>query len=235
MIIEYWSDFSCPFCYIAETRIKKALKELGLFDSTKIVFKAFRLNPNAAKVPKRNMVEGFAHHYMISMEMAEAQVERISSLGRAEGLKFNYATARNSNTFDSLRLTKLAQSKGYAFGNEFIERMYRAFFEENLVLADHDVLRRIAAEMGLDAAEVDELLNGDMYAREVLLDEREAHSYGINAVPFFAVNSRYGIPGAIEIDEMKRVLMKAFNEEEAESVESGMVCGPDGCHPAKKE
>ena len=65
MIIEYWSDFACPFCYIAETRMKKALRELDISDECRLDFKAFELNQDAPKVPKRNIVEGFSHHFQI--------------------------------------------------------------------------------------------------------------------------------------------------------------------------
>lgn len=27
MKIVYWSDYACPYCYIGETRLKKAIKE----------------------------------------------------------------------------------------------------------------------------------------------------------------------------------------------------------------
>ena len=215
--------------------MKKALAELGIDGETRIDFKAFELNPNARKVPVRNVVEGFARHYGCSLEQAAAQVERIEAMGRGEGLVFRYGTARNSNTFDALRLTKLAQSKGYSFGAEFVDRMYKAYFEDNLVMADHDVLRKIASDAGMDSAEVDALLNGDMYADDVRRDEFEAHQMGINAVPFFVINDKYGIPGAVDIKDMKKVLMKAYSEEESEPIEAGMVCGPDGCHPAKKD
>ncbi len=235
MIIKYWSDFGCPFCYIAEVRMKKALAELGIEKEARIDFLAFELNPNARKVPVRNVVEGFARHYGISIDQAAAQVERIEAMGRGEGLIFRYGTARNSNTFDALRLTKLAQSKGHSFGNDFVTRMYRAYFEDNLVMADHDVLRKIAADAGLDPKETDDLLNGDRFAAEVRRDEADAYHLGINAVPFFVINDKYGIPGAVDIQDMKRVLMKAYSEEESEPIEPGMVCGPDGCHPAKKD
>ncbi|MCQ2071288.1 MAG: DsbA family oxidoreductase, partial [archaeon] len=215
-----------------EARIKKALDQLGLTENTKIVFKAFRLNPNAPKEPKRNMVEGFSHHYRISLDAARAQVERIEAMGRGEGLVFNYATARNSNTMDALRLAKLAQTKGNDFGNRFVERMYKAYFEENLVLADHGVLRKISSEMGLSPEEVENVLGSNAFREDVEREEYEAHSLGINAVPFFAINRAYGIPGAVDIRDMKQILEHAFNEEEAESVENGMVCGPDGCRPA---
>ena len=232
MIVEYWSDFTCPFCYIAETRMKRVLKELGINDQTKIVFKAFELNPESTREPKRTIVEGFMRHYCMSEEQAAARVEQISAMGRAEGLDFRYATAMASNTFDALRLTKLAQSKGNDFGNEFVERMYKAFFSRNLIMSHRDTLEAVASEAGLDPAEVKELLDGDRYAAEVRADENEAYSLGINAVPFFAVNRRYGIPGAVDAEDMMRALRQAFNEEEAEAVRPGMVCGPDGCHPA---
>ena len=30
MNIVYWSDYACPFCYIGETHMKQALKNLDL-------------------------------------------------------------------------------------------------------------------------------------------------------------------------------------------------------------
>lgn len=231
MIITYWSDFTCPFCYIAEARLKKALLDLGIEDETRLDFKAFELNPHASTVPKRNVVEGFQRHYGLSEEAARDNVERICSLGRAEGLDFNYGTARVTNTFDALRLAKLAQFKGYADGHRFIDRMYKAFFGENLVLSDHEVLRRLSVEAGLDPSEVSEVLDGDKFSEEVRSDENESRRYGISAVPFFVVNGKYGIPGAVGIGDFKKILIKAYSEEESESDVRGMTCGPDGCRP----
>ena len=36
--ITYWSDYACPFCYIGEERLKKALEELGLTREAHLVF-----------------------------------------------------------------------------------------------------------------------------------------------------------------------------------------------------
>ncbi len=236
MMIEYWSDYACPFCYIAAARMKRAMRELGIEDGCRLVFKAFRLNPNAKKVPRHTIVESFASNYGMTLEQARMQVDRISAMGISEGLDFRYATALNSNTFDALRLTKLAQSKGREFGDRFIDRFYRAYFTDNLVLADHGVLTRLSLEVGLTEDEVSEVLGGDLYAREVLDEENEAHMLGIRAVPFFVINGKYGISGAIDIRDMKEVLSKAYAEEEDIDVSecNGMVCGPDGCHPAKE-
>lgn len=228
MIIKYWSDYACPFCYIAAARMKRALKEMGLENECRLDFKAFRLNPHAKKVPRRCVLESYAANYGMTIQQAQMQIDRINAMGASEGLDFHYDTALNSNTLDSLRLTKLAQSKGRAFGDKFIDRFYKAYFSDNLILADPEVMRRLSNEVGMTDEEIDSVLNTDLYEKEVLAEEREAHMMGINAVPFFVINGKYGIPGAIDIDDMKRILQKAYNEEEAEIVE-GKTCGPDGC------
>lgn len=45
MKIVYWSDYACPYCYIGETRLKKAIKELGLENEVEIETRAFELDP----------------------------------------------------------------------------------------------------------------------------------------------------------------------------------------------
>jgi predicted DsbA family dithiol-disulfide isomerase len=230
MIIEYWSDFTCPFCYIAETRLRKALAELEIEDETKIVFKAFRLNPAASVTPKRTVVEGFARHYGMSLEAAAARVESISAMGRGEGLDFNYGTAHVTSTFDALRMAKFAQSKGNDICNRFVDLAYEAFFSKNLIMSDREAVLGIAEACGLDPGEAASVWDSDAFGAEVERDEREASMLGLSAVPFFAINRAYGIPGAVDTRDFKRVLMRAYSEEEAESV-SGAVCGPDGCGP----
>ena len=154
MIIKYWSDYACPFCYIAAARMKRALKEMGLENECRLDFKAFRLNPNAKKVPRRCVLESYAANYGMTIQQAQMQIDRINAMGASEGLDFHYDTALNSNTLDALRLTKLAQSKGRSFGDRFIDRFYRAYFSDNLILADHEVLRRLSKEVGLTDEEI---------------------------------------------------------------------------------
>ena len=232
MLIEYWTDITCPFCYIAETRFHKVLKDLDLEKESKIVFRAFELNPTASVTPKRTVVEGFARHYFMSPAEASAQVERISAMGRAEGLEFNYATARVTSTFDALRIGKLAQSKDNDLCNRYVTRMYKAFFGENRIVADPEVITEIAVEVGMDRDEVASALDSDAFAHEVRQDEYAAQALGLNAVPFILINKKYGIPGAVDARDMARIVLRAYDEEEAESAAPGMVCGPDGCHPA---
>lgn len=247
MNITYWSDYACPFCYIGETRVKKAIAELE--DEHKIAkgqveltMKAFQLDPTAGIHAASDTLTRFAHKYGLSKAMANERIEQIAQMGRAEGLTFNYATTRFTNTMDAHRLTKLAQHKGTKTHVEaIIERLMQAYFSDNKELADHALLQSMGEEVGLNAADVKNLLSSDEYREEVEADEREAYSYGINAVPFFIVAGRYGISGAQETAGLKEVIMKAINENDEEKKKTkaaaavaqamnGMACGPNGCH-----
>ena len=222
MKIEIWSDYACPFCYIGEKRLARAIAEVGDKNIT-VEFKSFELDPYADKKVISTTPERFAEKYGLSLEAATERIEQISLMGRREGIDFRYATTRYTNTFDALRLTKFAQDKGH---DEIITKLFDAYFTKNLELSDHAVLKKIAAECGLDSAEVEEVLSSERYAEEVRDDEREATQLGIHAVPYFVVGGKYGLSGAQPSELLKRAITDALTEESF----NGMTCGADGCH-----
>ena len=230
MKITYWSDYACPYCYIGEARLKKAIDDIPELKDVEIEMKAFQLDPSAGEHAAGDTQTRFAHKYGISMQEAGETIEHISQMGIAEGLDFKYATTLFTNTMDAHRLTKLAQSKNDPqLVEQVIDALFKAYFTDNKELADKELLQQIGEDAGLDAEEVKEILMSDKYKDEVLLDEREAARYGIHAVPFFVVG-QYGISGAQSVDGMKATIMKVMEESAGAVTEQGMSCGPDGCH-----
>lgn len=65
MKIVYWSDYACPYCYIGETRLKKAIKELELENEVEIETRAFELDPDAPKTVETITVDRFAMKYRL--------------------------------------------------------------------------------------------------------------------------------------------------------------------------
>ncbi len=229
MKITFWSDFACPFCYIGEARLKKAIAALPALGAVELERKAFQLDPDAGTRPACDNRTRFARKYGLSPEEADRQIAQISAMGRAEGLDLRFAGTLFTNTMNAHRLTKLAQSKGNpALTGRLTEALYRAYFTENRILADRALLLRLGADCGLDPAEAGEMLSGERYRAEVRADEREAARYGIRAVPFFVVG-RWGIPGAVSTEDMKRVLSKAAEEAVGGDAPEGAACDPDGC------
>ena len=220
MKIEVWSDYACPFCYIGEKRLSRALTEIG--KDVEVEFKSFELDPTASKDVISATDERFAQKYGLSLDAARKKIEQISLMGRREGIDFKYLTTRYTNTFDALRLTKFAQEKGH---DEIIIKLFDAYFTKNLELSDHKVLKKIAVECGLDENEVEEVINSDKYAAEVREDEREAAFIGIHSVPYFIIGGKYGLSGAQPVEILKNAIKEALTEENF----NGMTCGADGC------
>ncbi|MDE6230302.1 MAG: DsbA family oxidoreductase [Muribaculaceae bacterium] len=226
-----WSDFACPYCYIGEKRLEKAIEELGVKNDIQIDYRAYELDPEASKEVVSTTPERFAKKYRLSFEGANEQIEQISALGRELGIDFKYATTQYSNTRDAHRLMKLAESK---YDRETVERLnellFKAYFVENLILADHSVLLSKALEAGMKEEEVKEVLESEMYNDEVRFDEREAMMRGIRGVPYIVFNGDFAVPGALTLDGFKSAIertMKKVNE--SEPTERAHQCGPDGC------
>ena len=85
----------------------------------------------------------------------------------------------------------------------------RAYFTEGVAIGDREALVALAADIGLDPDEARAVLDGDAYADAVRDDETLAHRIGINAVPFFVLNRRYGVSGAQPAEILVQALEKA--------------------------
>ncbi len=213
MTLTIWSDFACPYCYIGETRLEKAIEELGLKNDVQIDYRAFELDPNAPKEVTTTTPERFAMKYRLSPEAARQQIEQISDLGKELGIDFRYMTTQYSNTRDAHRLMKLAEAQ---YDRTTVDRLnkalFAAYFTENLVLSDHKVLLEKALSAGMDEAEVKDVLASNKYDDEVRFDEREAMMRGIHGVPYIIFNGTFAVPGAMTIDGFKMALERELKK-----------------------
>lgn len=226
MKIVYWSDYACPYCYIAEARLHKAIAELGLTGDVSFEPKAFELDPGAPIKPVSDTASRFAMKYRLPLEEAMAQIEHISSLGRAEGLEFKYATTRYTNTFNAHRLMKLALSKNDPqLAEKTNTLLFAAYFTKNLELAADATLLEAGVMAGLKEEEISALLKGDAFGDQVRADEREASTRGIHGVPYFVFENGFVVPGAISTDDFRKIL----TANQKLSNISSHQCGPSGC------
>ena len=205
--IDYWSDYACPYCYIGEARLKKAAEETLPKGGWTLRMHSFELDPSAPRRTETDTATRFAHKYGLSLDGAKARIEDISSLGRAEGLDFRYATTRYTSTFDAHRLTHYAQSLG---DDEKVHKLegllYAAYFTKNLELADHAVLLDAAGEAGLDRGEASKVLLSGRFSGEVRRDEAAAARMGVHGVPYFVINGKLAIPGAMSKNDFAAAL-----------------------------
>lgn len=191
MEITIWSDFACPFCYIADARIQNIINDLGVKDQVTFDRHAFQLYPDAPKNVTEITLDRFAAKYQLTKEEAAERIEQISKMGESEGLDFKYSSTLNTNTMDAHRLAQWAKDQNdYEKSEKLNELLFKAYFSDNLKLADHQVLTDLAVEAGYDKDIVEKFLDSEDYKRTVVSDELFVQQHGVHAVPFIIIDGK---------------------------------------------
>ncbi len=233
MRVDVWSDVVCPWCAVGLANLDVALEGFAHAGEVEVVLHSFQLDPGARTQTPEEHIAGIARKYGTSVGAVKARQAHIIGLGAERGIDFRFDKAWGGNTFDAHRLLHLALDRGVQ--RELKARLFRSTFTDGDPVGDHDTLRKAAADVGLDPQEVDDVLAGDGYAREVLADIATAHQLDVTGVPFFLVDGRLALSGAQPPELLGKVLQRAWDEshpeiERIEGIASGdEACGPDGC------
>jgi predicted DsbA family dithiol-disulfide isomerase len=229
--IDVWSDIACPWCYVGKRHLEAALARSDHRDAVVVVWRAFELDPSAPRERERtsSYAERLANKYGTTAREAQARIDRMTDIARADGLVFDFERIRPGNTFDAHRILHLAHEHGVQ--DAVKERLLRGYMSEGEPIGSHDALLRLGAEAGLDSDRLRATLANDDYAREVRQDEAEAHELGIDGVPFFVLGGRYAISGAQPAELLLQGIEQAWHDIETKPVVlgEGAVCGPEGC------
>ena len=201
MNIIYLSDFNCIYSYIGLNRMKNTVSKLNL--DVEWEMKSFELEPNANNILA---MERFAVDNGLSVDDAEKEIEAIEETAKNEGLNVNYKDMIINNSKDAHRLAKYVQNRYPELAQELIFKIFESNFIKNENIADHDVLIKIAASLGLDENEIAEMLKKESLQIEVELDMDEALSYGITSIPYYIIEykgERLTIPGVFEKEDLE--------------------------------
>jgi predicted DsbA family dithiol-disulfide isomerase len=194
MQLEIFSDTVCPWCYIGKRRLERALRTRPMPDLA-IRWRAFQLNPG---MPSGGMDR---RQYMAakfgSAERAARLFDTVTRVGADEGIRFSFdRISRTPNTMKSHRLLALAAQHGRQ--SQVLDRLFGAYFGEGRDIGQSAVLVEIGAESQLPAAEVEAALSEDSPIGTTLAEDFLARRQGINGVPYFVFNGRFGLSGAQE-------------------------------------
>ena len=191
MRIDVWTDIICPFCTIAKAELDKALASFPHADEVTVVPRSYELHPGAPVEPTTEYLE---KKYGWSPEQLARQCDHIDASARRLGLTYNWRPSINAPTLDAHRLVKLATTQG--LGRPAEDAFMHAYFTDAKDVSDHDVLREVAASVGLDPTRVDEVLASDEFADAVAADSAEARRHGVTGTPFFLIDGKYALSGA---------------------------------------
>lgn len=192
MIIDVYADVVCPWCYIGERRLERALAQRpGVRVERR--WRPFQLQPAipAGGVPWAE----FARRKFGGVERAQAAFAQVVAAGAEDNIRFAFdRVASAPNTVDAHRLILFA--RGYGRQWEMAEALFAAYFADGRNLNDLDGLAVVAESAGLDPVAARAYLAGDEGVAEVAASQEEAGQLGISGVPFYVFDDHYALSGA---------------------------------------
>ncbi len=192
MLIDVYSDVVCPWCYIGEKRLSKALADRPDLE-VDVRWRPFQLQPG---MPEGGLPWAeFSRRKFGGEDGAKAAFSQVAAAGEQDGIRFDFGRVASApNTVDAHRLILFAENYGVQW--ELAGALFRAYFTEGKDLNDHGELVDIASSAGLEALEVREYLAGEGGVEDVRSSQEEARRLGITGVPFYVIDGRYALYGA---------------------------------------
>lgn len=214
--VDIWSDIACPWCYVGKRRFEEALVTFdasGAARPVEIEYHSFELAPDTPVDFDGSEVDFLAGYKGMPREQVAQMLEQMTGVAASVGLSYDFDALQHTKTLKAHELLHHAKAKGLQ--GEMKERLLRAYFEEGRHLGHVDELVALATEVGLDADETRAVLESGALAPAVAQDIAQARAYGIQGVPFFVVDGKYGVSGAQEPAVFVQVLETAAAESDA--------------------
>ncbi|MFY4774394.1 DsbA family oxidoreductase [Metabacillus sp. RGM 3146] len=207
--IQVFSDFVCPFCFIGESPLKQAIEgkdvEVEFMPFELRPYPSEQMHPNSSYIKQtwERSVQPLAQRFQVEMDMP-----------------FH---------LDPVPHTHLAH-QGYQFAkengkaSEYVDAVFKAYWQKGINIGDAVELTEIAKEVGLNEKAFNEALAEGTYkedhkeALRIAYEEADVH-----AVPTFIVGGQ-----KLEGLHSKEAIAEAIEEEEG-GFSQGASCGPEGC------
>lgn len=190
--VHVWSDVACPWCFLGKRRFERGVAAFG--GDVTIEYHSFELSPDTPVDFDGSVIDFLAQHKRMPEAQVTQMVDHVTKLAADEGLTYDFASVRHTKTLKAHELLHFAKSEGKQL--DMAERLFSAYFEQGRHIGRVPELIELAAEAGLDAHDADAALASGRYADAVGADIAQARAYGINGVPFYVIDDRFGVSGA---------------------------------------
>ncbi|MFJ5769886.1 DsbA family protein [Psychrobacillus sp. NPDC093180] len=210
--IKVYSDYMCPFCFIAEQPLEKAI----LGKDVEVEWMPFELRPYPNETLKP---EG---HYLQS-----TWKQSVYPMAKQMGIEIVLPRV-SPQPYTHLAFEGYQYAKEKGKGNEYNDRMLRAFFQEEQDIGDIEVLTKLAGEIELDQKEYREVLDTRKY-KEVH-QKALKHAYeeaNITSVPTFIIGDTK-IAGIHSKETLEQIINKEISTQKPDFL-GGLTCGIEGC------
>ncbi|MGW9114968.1 DsbA family oxidoreductase [Microbacterium sp. NPDC055683] len=227
--IDVWSDIACPWCYIGKRNLEAGLADAASdadAPQVEVTFHSFELSPDTPVDFDGSEVDFLSGHKGMPVEKVQQMLDRVTGVAADAGLEYRFDRLQHTNTVKAHELIHFAKANGRQL--ELTERLMRAYFTEGRHVGRIDDLVALAEEVGLDADEARAALESGRHLADVRADQDQARAYGINGVPFFVIDGRYGVSGAQPPQAFAQVARQVWAERRGTTERGGAADQPTG-------
>ncbi len=206
--IDVVSDVICPWCFLGKRRLDKALSLVPEV-KTEVAFRPFFLDPT---IPPTGLSRQAYMKSKFGDRDLQAMHKPLIEAGARDGVPYRFdKISRTPNTLNAHRLIRWALQAGKQ--PQVVDALFCAYWRDGKDVGALDVLSEIADECDMDGQEIFRTLALPTDAKEVMEEVQKAYELGVQGVPTFIINQRYGISGAQEAevlaDAIRQVAAKA--------------------------
>ena len=213
--IDIWSDIACPWCYIGKRKFEAGAAAFAATEDAvpiEVEYHSFELSPDTPVDFEGSAADFLAGHKGLPVDAVQGMLDRVVGIAATVGLDYDYDALHHTNTVKAHQLLHFAKANGRQL--ELAEVLFRAYFVEGGHVGHDEDLAGYAAAVGLDRDEALAVLAENRYLDAVLADKRQAEAYGIQGVPFFVIDGKYGISGAQDAAAFVSTLTQVAAERE---------------------
>ncbi|PHH74605.1 hypothetical protein CDD82_4866 [Ophiocordyceps australis] len=211
--ISVTSDTVCPWCYVGRRQLQRAQglwlqQDANSGDSFSVTFVPYQLEPTWPQGPDSSRNKQQFYNGKFGPQHTRLIQQRLENIGSQLGINFRWG-GRIGNSKDSHRLIHLAKSYGNSVELAVVDGLFAAYFEKEQDITSHDILRHVATRAGIPAQDFqDAIVHGDKGGAEVDEATTLARSSGVTGVPFFNIQSRFHVSGALDAKDFLKIFQK---------------------------
>jgi predicted DsbA family dithiol-disulfide isomerase len=226
MKIEIYSDIVCPWCYIGERRLERALAALPPRERIDVMFRPYQLDPNAPQT---------AGHLTQYLERRfggrkDGMLDAVNHAAEGEGITIAWDCALTVNTRTAHRLLQWALCEGGPeVQRKLAVELFALHFTRGGNVADIEQLAAAAAPVGLDPERARTYLTSEEGIRELESEFEKARKLGIASVPTFVVDGRHAVQGAQPASTFVRILEQLLSTRTSAEDTRGDSCADGVC------
>jgi predicted DsbA family dithiol-disulfide isomerase len=193
-----WSDYLCPWCYVAATRLHRLRDEFG--DRVAVEWRSYLLRPYPNRTRTLDEFRTYTRTWARPAAEPDAPAFR----------PWESDAGPPSHSMPPHLVAKAAASFGADAFQRMHERLLRAYFGENQDITDARTLVALWDDAGLPAPEFARARDPAL-VEEVVREHNEAVSLGLTGVPAAQMaGNDVPLPGALPYDSYRRWVERAL-------------------------